>query len=73
MNFLIKNFLKAKIKVDAVSTQKEFRQGGQLSRRGLGEAGTPAARDPLQKRQPTARQSGIVNKAKSSFSGKVRQ
>jgi hypothetical protein len=44
MNFLIGNFLKGKIKVDAVSTQKKFRQGGQLSRPLLKQASATVRR-----------------------------
>ena len=46
------SLLKAEIEVDSVSTQKDVHQGSQLGRRGLGEAGAPAAREPLQRRQP---------------------
>lgn len=41
--------IKTEIKVDAVVPDKEFHQRRQFDKRGLGEAGKPAAREPVQR------------------------
>lgn len=46
------SLLNTEMKVDSVFSDKEFHQSSQFGRQGLGEAGTPAAREPVQRCQP---------------------
>jgi hypothetical protein len=50
--FINGSLLKTEMKVESIFADKEFHQRRQFGRQGLGEAGTPAAREPVQRCQP---------------------